>query len=852
MTERAPSEPLAPLRDDDAARAPPRKRTKKAQSCDPCRRRKLKCDRGWPCGACCDRNEQDACTWEDGVVPEHTGRDAQKNTLVLQKMGAIESQLDRLLQRLDDVEARLSDRPSTSSPLSSLSANERPRGKRARERLVHTMDAYTVGGMFGMSWQTSNEECMRRTLMHMHASVPDEHTMHGLLDVYASEMDWSHRFLDTDDVRERVKEVLALEARLDEDPDYIQHLSRDEVTHLIYTDAIVLAVMGLSIVFSRDLKYKEQYKDRDNSLAYGPFFHEAMLGLSTLNVFEEPHMDFIFCALLLSVGICAGRSPAIGVSLLQTTVHVALLLDLDVEPPPSMPPREASQRVHAFTMLCAQDWFYTTTTKRLPIIRPDPIRFPSVFGTPEQQSKYLTVAEQSRLGLAHLYSKASILDLQHDDYTMTRRLHDEAMLLRARIPKDLHEPGLSESTRSIYAFIGAAGFDYFLLRIHLRFYVRGWDDPRYRLSRDTCFSSARHLLHVFRAAFSWKVPPKALIDTPNKPGEWAVPDQVSVAARMWWLSNWATAGALLLVKHLTILSEHNETQHWDQEREEIVQDLCIMSCLLQYLSPITTFARQGYEAMQRVAAHALRENFNAPPGAQDNFVAHWAARLLQMRPDAPCKDGSASCSSAEPMSLLNRMMKSSHPFSERDTANGSFACPTRDAALRHKRDHRSSTSPPSASSLTPPREGGASGTSNPYAGDAPAQLPHMVEDGPGAPAVANDDRLDTFWAQFAMPQHQRTSPIPPIPVASSEMAPPTDPMFSLPLPMPAADPNEWLSNISALDTAFVAPSRDSIASNQFNLPMASLGPLTDDLLRMFDGFPKPANPDESAQTINMS
>ncbi|WFC96362.1 hypothetical protein MBRA1_003019 [Malassezia brasiliensis] len=770
-------------------RAPPRKRTKKAQSCDPCRRRKLKCDRGWPCGACCDRNEQDACTWEDGVVPEHTGRDAQKNTLVLQKMGVIESQLDRLLQRLDDVEARLGDR-------------ERPRGKRAREYLAHTMDSYTVGGVFGVSWQPSSDACMRRTLMHMQASMPDETTMRELLDVYASEMDWSRRFLDTDEVNARAEKVLALEARLEEDPDCIEHLSRDEVTHLIYTEAIVLAIMGLSMVFSRDSKHKERYKERDSLRLYGPYFHEAMLGLSTLNVFEEPHMDYIF-----SIGVC----------LLQTTVHVALLLDLDVEPPPSLPPLEASRRVQTFMMLCLQDWFCTTTTKRLPIIRPDPIRFPSMFGTPEQQSKYLTVAEQSRLGLAHLYSKASILDLQHDDYSVTCRLHDEAMRLRARISKEHHEPGLSESTRSIYAFIGAAGFDYFLLRIHLRFYVRGWDDPRYRLSRDTCFSSARHLLQVFRAAFSWKVPPRALIDTPNKPGEWAVPDQVSVAARMWWLSNWATAGALLLVKHLTILSERDETQHWDQEREEIVQDLCIMSRLLQYLSPITTFAHQGYEAMQRVAAHALRENFHAPPGAQDNFVAHWAARLLQMRPDAPCKGDGAACSSAEPMSLLNRMMNSSHPFSERDTTSGSFV---------------------------------ASGTANPYPGDA--HSPHLMKEGTVPPAVASDDQLDTFWAQFAMPQYQRTSPIPPIPVVTSAMPPQTDPVFSLPLPMPTGDQNEWLSNISAPDTAFLGPSRDFVTSNQFNFPMASLGPLTDDLLRMFDGFPKSENPDEPAQAINMS
>lgn len=42
---------------------------KRTTSCENCRRRKLKCDRKAPCGACIDRGEAVNCTWEDGVQP---------------------------------------------------------------------------------------------------------------------------------------------------------------------------------------------------------------------------------------------------------------------------------------------------------------------------------------------------------------------------------------------------------------------------------------------------------------------------------------------------------------------------------------------------------------------------------------------------------------------------------------------------------------------------------------------------------------------------------------------------------------------------------------------------------------
>ncbi|KAL9595428.1 MAG: hypothetical protein Q9219_006445 [cf. Caloplaca sp. 3 TL-2023] len=49
---------------------------KKIWSCHSCRRRKLKCDRSDPCGACLARGEGHSCTWEEGQRPEKNNRES--------------------------------------------------------------------------------------------------------------------------------------------------------------------------------------------------------------------------------------------------------------------------------------------------------------------------------------------------------------------------------------------------------------------------------------------------------------------------------------------------------------------------------------------------------------------------------------------------------------------------------------------------------------------------------------------------------------------------------------------------------------------------------------------------------
>lgn len=65
------SEPVDPPAVDGAsvtAAAPPRKRRRPALSCEQCRRRKIKCDRIYPCGQCL-QSKTASCTYSPDSVP---------------------------------------------------------------------------------------------------------------------------------------------------------------------------------------------------------------------------------------------------------------------------------------------------------------------------------------------------------------------------------------------------------------------------------------------------------------------------------------------------------------------------------------------------------------------------------------------------------------------------------------------------------------------------------------------------------------------------------------------------------------------------------------------------------------
>ncbi|KAI2791849.1 hypothetical protein POX_c04728 [Penicillium oxalicum] len=68
--------PPAPTGSSKPNPAPKKGKDKKIFSCHSCRRRKLKCDRFDPCGACQARGQGHLCTWEEGQRPEPNHRES--------------------------------------------------------------------------------------------------------------------------------------------------------------------------------------------------------------------------------------------------------------------------------------------------------------------------------------------------------------------------------------------------------------------------------------------------------------------------------------------------------------------------------------------------------------------------------------------------------------------------------------------------------------------------------------------------------------------------------------------------------------------------------------------------------
>ncbi|GAA5929435.1 hypothetical protein JCM1841_004641 [Sporobolomyces salmonicolor] len=91
--------------DGDDGAANKKRRNRKPVTCAQCRRRKLKCDRGYPCGACRDRQESHLCEWEGAIrLPQpHLTRDAEAQELRLQ------------LDRLENLLGALSGTPAAAA-----------------------------------------------------------------------------------------------------------------------------------------------------------------------------------------------------------------------------------------------------------------------------------------------------------------------------------------------------------------------------------------------------------------------------------------------------------------------------------------------------------------------------------------------------------------------------------------------------------------------------------------------------------------------------------------------------------------------------------------------------------------
>ncbi|GAA5996592.1 hypothetical protein JCM5350_006754 [Sporobolomyces pararoseus] len=129
--------------DDDDEEGNKKKRNRKPVTCAQCRRRKLKCDRGYPCGACRDRQEAHLCDWGDAVrLPQpHLTRDAEAQEL--------RGQLDRFETLLKSLAA------GNPLPVASTSQGGESTGVGGTSGLGATLQA--IAGVDPLNGATSGE-----------------------------------------------------------------------------------------------------------------------------------------------------------------------------------------------------------------------------------------------------------------------------------------------------------------------------------------------------------------------------------------------------------------------------------------------------------------------------------------------------------------------------------------------------------------------------------------------------------------------------------------------------------------------------------------------------------------------
>ncbi|KAH2781120.1 hypothetical protein KXW05_003025 [Aspergillus fumigatus] len=179
---------------------PPKKgKDKKIFSCHSCRRRKLKCDRFDPCGACQARGEGHLCTWEEGQRPERNHRESLE-------------QLPKLILKLTAEVQEL----KTSN--SALVENIRNNGKELAESLdltpldsrppSHLRSGSSSAGY--ISW-----DHQQWTPSQLLALLPESQLLWGLISHYISASASLTSFIDVHQLVRDVEEVQHLRQGLD-------------------------------------------------------------------------------------------------------------------------------------------------------------------------------------------------------------------------------------------------------------------------------------------------------------------------------------------------------------------------------------------------------------------------------------------------------------------------------------------------------------------------------------------------------------------------------------------------------------------------------------------------------------
>lgn len=518
-------------------------------------------------------------------------------------------------RKLSSTSATSTNTASTSklSTLAELGAVEANKAALAATSTSKPRPSYAAGSIswgfgFGFShmYQCSSEQLTRKTLFELLNLLPDNTIVRSLTDFYFRELSWMAHLIPEDTFRKRQRTLEEIRLFWNGRPDALPYAEMRDALRLVAT---IHALCGAALVFGEPLE-GELLLEKFGQQAFTVFLDASQHALTVLDIYEELHIDNVRTMVLLSSCLSALKGPAVGSAMTANICFMAYALQLDVEPPETLPADERKDRIGLFATLCIHDWFSAGNVKRSYIIDPAHTSLPSLFGPDAHKNDIVSVPMRYKLKLSDVARRAShrIRMTEDEAYEFTKQLHQEVVAIQASIPEHLRfEDSLIDSDdpdnpERWHRSAMALAVQMQLLTLHKRFYVQSWTNPKYKESRDISFAASMLIIKVFRNAFKWFTPREnATLDEQRAMIGEGMRTQHNSVSRLWFFAQMSIIASLVLIHFVSMLDTHpQESCDWDSSelRAQITDDLKFVRLLLQALSSKSKLAMDGARAIQ--------------------------------------------------------------------------------------------------------------------------------------------------------------------------------------------------------------------------------------------------------------
>lgn len=361
------------------------------------------------------------------------------------------------------------------------------------------------------------------------------------------------------------------------------------------------------LLFSDQDEFSEVTRNIGVSNAAGVFLDSAQKAFNASNPFEEPTILSVRFLILQFWAISIVRGLGPGMGLMAQAIHQMFALELDQEPPESMPAAERTDRIRLFHCMAVIDWFTAGSAKRTYTIREEPNKHPYLFGPKRLRDRFNSSDEiiQShqwlKLDLARLNRRAVERSAmtETDAYNATIDIQQELDDFYVNLPSRYNIDLITELKEVNATYIERLGIPLSLstqlISLHKRYYIQGWLDPAYRASRDICFASARRVCSIFRKALSPYLPIQDVMKMDISQAQACLEKRQNVISRLWFLSHSSVGACLLLQHHYALMEAYPSVAgpNTEQVRAEIDEDIRISKRLLLVLSPYSKIAKSG-------------------------------------------------------------------------------------------------------------------------------------------------------------------------------------------------------------------------------------------------------------------